>query len=245
MEINYWLHEIVVKQTVYFLNLFFNMNAQAIFDPGPLYHWKFAIPGKSSIYFETFCTGVQAIVIFIGVIVFTPHSQDRDTKRDVIWRKAKALILSSVIFYVVNIIRMLVQIQLYNIGYRWVDIHFSISAASSFIAAIIVLLMHKWIPEFIISIIYIGTLVSEPVKQKRKQTIKASVSTSNKAELKLMRKVLRMDKKNFSNDISKWSNDFGYTIDGVYLKIPAEETSNFIELLMQDKPFQKSHIEKK
>ncbi|KKM07373.1 hypothetical protein LCGC14_1734540, partial [marine sediment metagenome] len=27
LPINYWLHEIVVKQTVYFLNLFFNMGA--------------------------------------------------------------------------------------------------------------------------------------------------------------------------------------------------------------------------
>jgi hypothetical protein len=139
---------------------------------------------------------------------------------------------------------MLIQIELYNIGYAWEDIHFSISAASSFIAAIIVLLMHKWIPEFIISIIYIGTLVSEPVKLKRKEKIKNSVNNSNKAELKLMRKILRMDKKTFSNDISEWSKDFGYSIDGINLKIPAEETSNFIELLMQDKPFQKTQIKK-
>ena len=247
MEINYWLHEIVVKQTVYFLNLFFNMNAKAFYDPGPLYHWQFWFPDKpllSPIYFETFCTGVQAIVIFIGVIVFTPHSQDRDTKRDIIWRKTKALIISSIIFYVVNIIRMLIQIDLYYIGYPWVDIHFSISAASSFIAAIIVLLMHRWIPEFIISIIYIGTLVSEPIKQKRKETVKSTVSESNKVKLKIMRKILRMDKKTFSQDISKWSKEFGYSIEGVYLIIPSDKKSDFIEQLMQDKPFKKTSLEK-
>jgi len=243
-EAQYWLHEIVVKQTVYFLNLFFNMGAKAIYDPGPLYHWKFEIPGKSSIFFETFCTGVQAIVIFIGVIVFTPHSQDADTKRDVIWRKTKALIISSIIFYVVNIIRMLLQIQLYRLGYPWVDIHFSISAASSFIAAIIVLLMHRWIPEFIISIIYVGTLVSEPIKQKRKETVQETVNESNKVKLKIMRKILRMDKKTFSQDISKWSQDFGYSIEGVYLIIPSDKKSDFIEQLMQDKPFKKSSLEK-
>jgi exosortase/archaeosortase family protein len=220
------------------------MNATAVHEPGPLYHWYFKIPGKSRIYFETFCTGIQAIVIFIGVIALTPHSQDPDTKKDIVWRKTKALIISSVIFYVVNIIRMLIQIDLYYIGYAWVDIHFSISAASSFIAAIIVLLMHRYIPEFIISIIYVGTLVSEPIKQKRKETVKEVVSESNKVKLKLMRKILRMGKKTFSQDISKWSKDFGYTIDGVYLKIPSEKTSNFIELLMQDKPFQKARIEK-
>jgi exosortase/archaeosortase family protein len=242
-EAQYWLHEIVVKQTVFFLNLFFNMNAEAIYDPGPLYHWKFEIPGKSSIFFETFCTGVQAIVIFIGVIVFTPHSQDRDTKRDVIWRKTKALIISSIIFYVVNIIRMLIQIQLYNIGYAWVDIHFSISAASSFIAAIIVLLMHRWIPEFIISIIYVGTLVSEPIKQKRKKTVKETVSDSNKVKLKLMRKILRMDKKTFSQDISSWSEGLGYSIEDLYLIIPSDKKADFIEQLMQDKPFKTLNLE--
>lgn len=245
-ELNYWLHEIVVKQTVYFLNLFFNMGVNATYNPVGKDHWGFDFnnPGLANISFETFCTGIQAICIFVGVILFTPHSQDPDTKRDVVWRKTKSLILSSLIFYIVNIVRMLIQLQLYNIGYAWVDIHFSISAASSFIAAIIILLMHRWIPEFIISIIYIGTLVSEPIKLKRKETVKNTVSKSNKAELKLMRKILRMDKKTFSEDISKWSKDFGYAIDGAYLKIPAEETSNFIELLMQDTPFQKTHIEK-
>ncbi len=239
LEINYWLHEIVVKQTVYFLNLFFNMGVKAVYAPNGKYHWYFDIPGRPSIYFETFCTGVQAIVIFVGIIVFTPHSQDPLTKEDIIWRKTKALIVSSVIFYVVNIIRMLIQIELYYIGYNWDDIHVSISAASSFIAAIIVLLMHKWIPEFILSIIYIGTLVSEPIKLKRKKKVKVMVEKMNKVELKLMRKILRMDKKTYLHEISTWSEGFGYVIDGDYLTIPTEKVSNFIELLMLDKPFKK------
>ncbi len=239
LEINYWLHEIVVKQTVYFLNLFFNMSAKAVYAPNGKYHWYFEIPGRPSIYFETFCTGVQAIVIFIGIIVFTPHSQDPVTKEDIVWRKTKALIVSSIIFYVVNIIRMLIQIELYYIGYNWDDIHVSISAASSFIAAIIVLLMHKWIPEFILSIIYTGTLVSEPIKLKRKKKVKEMVEKMNRADLKIMRKILRMDKKTYLREISTWSEGFGYIIDGDYLKIPKEKVPNFIELLMLDKPFKK------
>ena len=238
-EAQFWLHEIVVKQTVYFLNLFFNMGAKAQYDPNGKYFWKFFISGQSPIYFETFCTGIQAICIFAGIIIFTPHSQDPTAREDIVWRKTKALIVSSVIFYVVNIIRMIIQINLYYIGYEWADIHFSISAASSFIAAIIVLLMHKWIPEFIISIIYTGTLVSEPLKQKRKKQVKEMVEKSNKAELKPMRKILKMEKKTFSRDISSWSDDFGYTIEGDYLVIPPEKASKFIELLMQDKPFLK------
>ncbi|MHA1986640.1 MAG: archaeosortase H [Promethearchaeota archaeon] len=244
LQINHWLHEVVVKQTTFFLNLFFNMNAEAVPVSHPVYSWSFQLPVRDPIFFETFCTGVQAIVIFIGVIVFTPHSQDVNTKRDVIWRKTKSLIISSLIFYIVNIIRMLIQIQLYNIGYAWDDIHFSISAASSFIAAIIVLLMHRWIPEFIISIIYIGTLVSQPIKQRRKTLVKNSVNNSNKVKLKIMRKILRMDKKTFSQDIVEWSKNYGYGINDDNLIIPPEETSHFIELLMQDKSFQKANTEK-
>ncbi|MFX1529774.1 MAG: archaeosortase H [Promethearchaeota archaeon] len=238
-KMNYWLHEIVVKQTVYFLNLFFDMGAKAEYNPVGKYYWDFVIPGKDSISFETFCTGIQAICVFAGVIIFTPHSQDPNTKRDIIWRKTKSLVISSVIFYVVNIIRMLIQIELYNIGYAWEDIHFSISAASSFIAAIIVLLMHKWIPEFIISIIYVGTLVSEPVKQARKKKVQESVKSTNKVELSLMRKILRMDKKTYMKEIIEWSKEYGYTIEGDFLLIPDNEISKFIELLMQDKPFAK------
>jgi len=169
-EPQYWLHEIVVKQTVYLLNLFFDMGVSASYSPTGTHHWSFdfienvAGDPLGSISFETFCTGVQAICVFAGLIICIPHSQDRETNKDIIWRKTKSLLISSLIFYVVNIIRMLIQIELYYLGYPWDSIHVSISAASSFVAAIIILLLHKWIPEFIISIIYIGTLVSKRFK---------------------------------------------------------------------------------
>jgi len=175
IEAQFWLHEIVVKQTIFFLNLFFNMNVSTNYVPSGIYHFSFIFNSGSisgtplgSIYFETFCTGIQAICVFAGIIICTPHSKDKRTNSDIIWRKAKSLIMSSVIFYVVNIIRMLIQIELYYLGYPWESIHVSISAASSFIAAIIILLLHKWIPEFIISIIYIGTLISNKIKRVRK-----------------------------------------------------------------------------
>jgi len=169
-EAQYWLHEIVVKQTIYLLNLFFDMGVSANYSPIGTHHWSFDFIGNAageplgSISFETFCTGVQAICVFAGIIICTPHSQDKETNKDIIWRKTKSLIISSLIFYVVNIIRMLIQIELYYLGYSWDSIHVSISAASSFVAAIIILLLHKWIPEFIISIIYIGTLLSKRFK---------------------------------------------------------------------------------
>lgn len=184
LELNFWLHEIVVKQTVLFLNLFFDMGASTGYTPIGKYYWEFVVPDRSPIGFETFCTGVQAICVFAGIIVFTPHSRDPATNEDIVWRKAKALIVSSIIFYVVNIIRMLIQIYLYYIGYDWDDIHVSISAASSFIAAIIVLLLHKWIPEFIISIIYTGTLISQKYKKLRGIPIESKDNLKLKSEKK-------------------------------------------------------------
>ena len=54
-----------------------------------------------------------------------------------------------------------------------------------------------------------------------------------------MRKILRLDKKTFSKDIVSWSEEYGYKIEGGYIIIPDEKVSNFIELLMQQKPFVK------
>lgn len=114
------------------------------------------IPGRGSIEFVTFCTGFQAIIIFFAIIMLTPHPLDKETNKGMWKRKLTSLFWSSLIFYVVNIIRMWIQLGLYYIGYAWDDIHYSISAAVSFIAIIIVLLMHRFMPEFVISIVWSG-----------------------------------------------------------------------------------------
>ncbi len=213
------------------------MNSEAVFNPTGKYHWMFSIPSRGPIYFETFCTGVQAICVFAGVIIFTPHSKDRITNRDIVWRKAKSLIVSSLMFYIVNIIRMLIQLQLYNIGYRWEDIHYSISAASSFIAAIIILLLHKWIPEFIISIIYTGTLISEPMKAKRKEKIITIANESQKIDLNLIRKYLGANNKDFSRKFPEMAQDFGFFMEDGQLLVPSEKKSEFLNAL--EKKFRK------
>ncbi|MFX1383837.1 MAG: archaeosortase H [Promethearchaeota archaeon] len=235
---NYWLHEIVVKQTAIFLKLLFNMNVEVVYTPIGLYHWGFYFPSGgindihlqySVIQFETFCTGIQAICVFAGIIIFTPHSKDLRTKKDMIWRKTKSLIVSSLLFYIVNIIRMLIQLQLYYIGYLWEDIHVSISAASSFIAAIIVLLLHKWIPEFIISIIYVGTLISEPIKAKRKERVMSEINTINKVNLNLIRKALGMKSKIFNEKFREMAKNYNFEIKEPYLIVPNEQKEDFFE----------------
>jgi exosortase/archaeosortase family protein len=132
--------------------------ARIFFSPVDDIEINFNIPGRGQIQFVTFCTGFQAIIIFAAIILFTPHSADPAANKGIWKRKIVALFWSSAIFYVVNIVRMWIQLGIYalNPTVQWNDIHYSISAASSFIAAIIVLLIHKPLPEFVISIVWSG-----------------------------------------------------------------------------------------
>jgi hypothetical protein len=126
---------------------------------------------------------------------------------------------------------MLIQLQLYYIGYRWEDIHYSISAASSFIAAIIVLLLHYWIPEFIISIIFVGTLISEPIKARRKEKIILEIENSNKVELNSIRKAIGMKKKNFNQKFEMMVKNYNFKIKLQQLIVPNERKDEFFKAL--------------
>ena len=59
---------------------------------------------------------------------------------------------------------MILQLVLYRNGSEWDDVHYPISAASSFIAVACVLLMHKFVPEFIMSLIWIGDEIRAKIK---------------------------------------------------------------------------------
>ena len=120
------------------------------------------------------CTGVQAIAIFTGIILTIPRSNNAKVNKTIWARKLLALVVSSAIFYVVNIARMVLQLILYYRGWAWDDIHVSISAASSFIAALIIILMHRWIPEFIISIIWTLGELKSMIKLRKTPVIVAS-----------------------------------------------------------------------
>ncbi len=169
----FWLytHKPVVRQTVWIINLIvdsptdfgWDLNPNAIIDG-----YYYTIPGKGPIGFTTMCTGVQAIAIFSGIILTIPHSYNVNVNRTIWGRKILALTISSAIFYVVNIARMVLQLILYYRGWNWDDIHVSISAASSFIAALIIILMHRWIPEFIISIIWTLGEIKAAIKLRKK-----------------------------------------------------------------------------
>ncbi len=172
-----WIHLFVATQTSWLLKLFginvdvLPVSPPTIFD-GRMVWWRFAGDIPSSIYFTHDCSGFQAIAIFIALILFTPHSQDKEANAGIWRRKGLSMAISSLLFHVVNVVRMVIQISLYHAGLPWDDIHYSISAASSIIAAVIIILMNRWIPEFVISIMVIGRRIGNVFKGLKKRPIK-------------------------------------------------------------------------
>jgi exosortase/archaeosortase family protein len=177
-----WLHEITAKITVWSLNLLTGLDNQVVwaasstdigypkysnFEPG----WFIIIEGKETgpIRFTTFCTGIQAIAIFIGVTITIPQSTIAETNVDIWPRKIKAMIACSFLFYVVNVMRMWLQLYLYYQGFDWEDVHYPISAASSFIAIAAILLLNKYVPEFIMGFIWVGDEVRAFIRKSRER----------------------------------------------------------------------------
>ena len=185
-----WLHKISAEFTVWLLNLFTNGENYVTFNassfPTPYIIHIVTSTGSElmPIHFESLCTGVHAIAIFWGVILFIPHSLDIETSRTIWIRKGLAALVTAIVFYFVNIFRMILQLALYRNGANWDDVHYPISAASSFIAVACVLLMHKFTPEFIMSLIWIGDEVKALLRKRRatansSQTTPESIPTSN------------------------------------------------------------------
>jgi exosortase/archaeosortase family protein len=170
------IHWFVASQTSWLLKLFginvdiFPINPPVIFE-GRTVWWRFAGDIPSSIYFTHDCSGFQAIAIFLALILFTPHSQDKEANKGIWRRKGISMGVSSLLFHVVNVLRMVIQLSLYHAGLPWDDIHYSISAASSIIAAVIIVLMNRWIPEFVIAIMAFGKSIGNVFKGMKNRPI--------------------------------------------------------------------------
>ncbi|MHA1674009.1 MAG: archaeosortase H [Promethearchaeota archaeon] len=159
-----WLHHITAEFTKYLLNFITGTNSVVLFNSSANFAttpYYFQIDdvnnlGLGRIYFESLCTGVHAIAIFTAVILCIPSSSDPEIKRTIWMRKFWAILVTTIIFYLVNVLRMILQLYLYQNGSDWDDIHYPISSASSFIAVACVLVMHKFVPEFIMLLIWMG-----------------------------------------------------------------------------------------
>ncbi len=205
-----WLHEISAKITIPIINLITGRENYVYYNEyKPLEPWVFQIISPEGLQYgaigmETMCTGIQAIAIFVGVILMIPHNISKDftyelpsemqflkklgtwikdifNNNDNIWkRKFLAIFWTSVVFYIVNILRMVIQLSLYK-GTNWDDLHYPISSASSFIAVACVLLVHKFVPEFIISLMWIGDEIKALISGTQKETTDNIAENDEKA----------------------------------------------------------------
>ena len=160
VRFNFWIQEILTKQAVFLLNNIFNINSVALFNPNEIDPWQIFIPQNNNyLTIGAMCAAVHIFSIFIGLIIFIPHSQDSVVKEDIIWRKSKTLIVLIGIIYIMNLLRITLIILLNYNGLSLEFIHnFSNYLSGSIAALIFFIFIYKWIPEFFISIYYLYPL---------------------------------------------------------------------------------------
>ena len=168
MDINDWLKEIIAKQTSYFLNLIGNVNSQAIHTPLENHPWKIYISSiNMNFYISTWCTAAHIFSIFIGIIIFIPHSKNYETRKGIIWRKIKVIAILIVIIYTGNLLRLVLLLGSAFSGMNWELIHSSLNIISGVFAAIIfIITIYKTLPEFFISTYYLYSIINQKVKKK-------------------------------------------------------------------------------
>lgn len=167
-ETNNWLEEIATKQTVFILNVIFDIKSQVLFSPEEEIPWMILILQKNNIFYITrACTAVHAYSIFGAIIILIPHSQNQATREDIIWRKTKALTISIIAIYILNILRLILLIYLDYIEIPLEPIHMALNYLSGIVGALIfMILLYKWTPEFYVSIYYMYRLIIQKINLK-------------------------------------------------------------------------------
>jgi len=160
-----WLHGLLAKYDVFFLNLFFNLGARTEYLHNT---WYITLSIYNTVYVNNGCVGLPAMSVFFAIILFTPHSQDSITNKNIIWRKALDITVSLTLIYLFNVFRAVIQFVLYSYGYPWSLVHDSQGAlAVNGIAHIYIFLFClKFLPEFYVSIFYSIKIVYNQLKKK-------------------------------------------------------------------------------
>lgn len=167
LPINLWFPEIVAKQSAFLLNSLFDLDAEVFFYLNSAIPWKIGIPDSITISISPDCTGITAMSIFTSIIIFTPHSQNPETNRDILRRKIIDAILTIFFIYIFNIVRIVVIAYFYHLGVAWSVIHDSLANLSTVVVVHIFIFVfcNKFIPEWYISIYYVLRFVIYKLKK--------------------------------------------------------------------------------
>ncbi len=179
MSFNSWVTAMFIKQVSYILDLIFNIEAMVVINPDLI---AIYLPNPSlSGRVLTVCYGAEVISIFIGIILATPSSHDRKLEMNIIWRKTRIIIITILSTYLSYLFRMVLMLAFVHYGMPMHIIHDSSYYLITLISFIIILyVLRKILPEFIISLHYIRYSISSkefnnPVAEKIKKNKKNNI----------------------------------------------------------------------
>jgi exosortase/archaeosortase family protein len=106
------------------------------------------------------CIAAPVFGILIGLTTCVPPSKDPLSRKRFNWRKATTLGMTVIIFYLLNIFRLVFLLYFTYIGIPFEFIHQSLFFLTAIIGAIIfIVILHKFLPEIFISLYYIYPLI--------------------------------------------------------------------------------------
>jgi len=168
-----------INQISYLLDLLFNIEAMVVISPDLI---AIYLPNPSqSGRVLTSCYGAEVISIFIGIILATSSSHDRKPDMNLIWRKTKIIIITIISTYLLFLLRIVLMLAFVHNGMPMHVIHDSSYYLITLISFIIILyVLRKILPEFIISLHYIRYIISikefnNPVTEKIKTKEKGNL----------------------------------------------------------------------
>ena len=188
MSFNSWVKAMFIKQVSYLLDLIFNIEARVVINPDLI---AIYLPNPShSGRVLTSCYGAEVISIFIGIILATSSSHDRKPEMNIIWRKTKIIIITILSTYLLYLFRIVLMLAFVHNGMPMHIIHDSSYYLITLISFIIILyILRKILPEFIISLHYIRYIISnkefnnpvtEKIKTKKKSNLIKELTVERK-----------------------------------------------------------------
>ena len=165
LRFNYWLYELTTKQVVLLLNTIFKVNSYADLSQGQNIFPIITMPNhpfNEEFSMTTECIGAHIFSILIGLVICVPASKDNIAREDFKWRKTKTLVVTVLVIYISNIIRIVLLLYFNFMGIPFEFIHQSIYFFSAIAGALFfTFTLHKWLPEIFISIYYLYPLISK------------------------------------------------------------------------------------
>jgi len=179
MSFNSWVTAMFIKQVSFLLDLIFNIKAKLVINSDLILIY---LPNPSiSGRVLTVCYGAEVISIFIGIILATPSSHNPKPEMNVIWKKTKIIIIIILSTYLSYMFRMVLMLAFVHNGMPMHIIHDSSYYLITLISFIIILyVLRKILPEFIVSLYYIRYSISNkeinnPVTEKIKTNKKSNL----------------------------------------------------------------------